>query len=918
MPENPQGEQTGFKMSLFRYLQYAYFLRFAILLWVVLPVLAYLDRQGVTTSLTRGIFALENTDQVIWAAFFVVTAGMVVLVTTRIVCTNGRSRFKLTPPRALVRLLGREKEDATQARKRDLTLLALVIAQVPGLATLGYVGKATVEEQGPGWIAFLGFVLIGIVSAALFWYIASLFYYWTYSDKTYDCATGVKRFSSEAMPLVFPAKWFGDLERSGAPWFAVHFGKLPWLTKLSYPGYAANETAPLWELHFFALVGLIWFALLYLALLPINAPVTLPWSQGLLFVSVVIPAFLLLLATVYEVRTCERSKCRWVPYVRGFFIFLTSAVIVLWVGCLAFHFIPRQPRAMPTLASVLVLSILLTWFLAGIAFFFDRLRVPVLTTALIIVFAPKLAFHTQAEEHYFSARESTAPSGVSAPFPAELLEKRKGSGPLVIVTATGGGIHAAGWTAEVMADLEATFAHDEALKAQQYTLHDHVLLVSGVSGGSVGLATYLREYTGKPGFENMADVRRRMTGAANCSSLSAVSWGLEYYDFANLLLSFLPPASGTHYKDGAPLGNDRSWALERAFDRNQLDEHCGTFAPQDQGLDTSGTLTLSSFITPAIEGKVPAFTLNTTAAETGDRFLLANYQVTNSKDPNNDVLPAESFLHAYGDPTGSANRVADRKFADLSLATASRLSATFPYVSSGSRIPLLFDSGYAFHFVDGGYFDNDGTSSVVEFVRDAFCPGVASEPNEKPKPCQKSDSGAAPAGKKGRIPILLIEIRDGWDLNPASNDDSYDRQVEKTKTDYSWKTTQQIAAPPKALWLAGHTSVTRRNRRELCLLEQAFADQISVHHLVFDFRSYQGEYQPLNWHLTENQQKRIACEGRKKRIQDRLTEATNWVKTVSLHPEQDMTRVCAVANPPEMRDRRGEEHECGEQPKQPN
>src|SRR5438132_12194313 len=103
---------------------------------------------------------------------------------------------------------------------------------------------------------------------------------------------------------------------------------------------------------------------------------------------------------------------------------------------------------------------------------------------------------------------------------------------------------------------------------------------SSVSGGSVGLISYLREYTGPKPFHSVngaEDIRERMTSAANCSSLEAVAWGLEYNDFANLLFTGFPyPSSGSDLRDGAPIGRDRTWALEQAFNRNQTDEHCGT------------------------------------------------------------------------------------------------------------------------------------------------------------------------------------------------------------------------------------------------------------------------------------------------------------------------------------------------------
>ena len=74
-------------------------------------------------------------------------------------------------------------------------------------------------------------------------------------------------------------------------------------------------------------------------------------------------------------------------------------------------------------------------------------------------------------------------------------------------------------------------------------MHDHLLLASGVSGGSVGLVPYLLEYTAPQGtaFAANDDLRKRLTIGPGCSSLEAVAWGLEYYDFQRLALTLRFP-----------------------------------------------------------------------------------------------------------------------------------------------------------------------------------------------------------------------------------------------------------------------------------------------------------------------------------------------------------------------------------------
>jgi hypothetical protein len=168
----------------------------------------------------------------------------------------------------------------------------------------------------------------------------------------------------------------------------------------------------------------------------------------------------------------------------------------------------RLERSFPVLASVTVILIFTQWGINGASFFFDRYRVPVLTSAVAFIILPKLtlSYLPSADraswekwvqtyivdwdaDHYFEVRQ--APPVRVLPTPTDAVDKtlerlKTEDQPLVVVTATGGGIQAAEWTAQVMARLEKEFREDKQKQLNGYLLHDHVLLASGVSGGSVG------------------------------------------------------------------------------------------------------------------------------------------------------------------------------------------------------------------------------------------------------------------------------------------------------------------------------------------------------------------------------------------------------------------------------------------------
>ncbi len=96
-------------------------------------------------------------------------------------------------------------------------------------------------------------------------------------------------------------------------------------------------------------------------------------------------------------------------------------------------------------------------------------------------------------------------------------------------------------------------------------------------------------------------------------------------------------------------------------------------------------------------GTRPAVIFNATGAENGKRFIVASTDV--------DSMGA---IHFFRDFAGF----------DIPVSTAARLSASFPYVSPEARAsngPDLF----RVHVGDGGYYDNSGILSALEWVKEA-------------------------------------------------------------------------------------------------------------------------------------------------------------------------------------------------------
>jgi hypothetical protein len=909
-----------------RRFQYLYFLRFCLLGWLLLPLMCVLDAWTSVSALSRGIMTLSTGWQAFHATFFIVTLTTTTLVCARNIVMNGDFRFASQAP---VRLY-----DWMTECKPSTLWKVLVVAQIPALFTLGYVACTTIREQvgfpgsDPGtWphaglhLSLWGWYAGGLVAAFVFWYLVTLFYLWTHEWVEGDGPRAL--IFPSLLPKVEEAVQ-GATKPQLAEWLESAM-RLP--LKFTHVGYARSSDGPLWELHFLATLSLIAFMLLYLFLYPIVAPVvttTRPAAEIVFAVAICACALL----------GARQSGSRWrMEKVGVFFSFVFLALLACFVYLLVSdiaHQNVRLERSFPVLASVTVILIFMQWGINGASFFFDRYRVPVLASAIALVFLPKLALsYTHPAygapwiewvqsyivdwdaDHYFEARQ--VPQVTVLPTPTDAVDKtfdrlktiepNAEDQPLVVVTATGGGIQAAEWTAQVMARLEEDFREDKQKQLHGYLLHDHLLLASGVSGGSVGLVPYLLEYTAPPGiaFPASDDLRNRLTIGPGCSSLEAVAWGLEYYDLQRLALTFrfpiLQSAQDSPDDKTTLVAPDRTWALSRAFNRNLNDPQCGV-SPRTPKVQDGGNFTLGQAAKKLSNGTMPAFTLNTTVAESGGRFLLSNYKVppaVTTLPPNTEFMPSESFLQVYSqDPCCANGAHGEKLFADLPLSTAARMSGTFPVVSSATRIPRQYAKA-ASHFLDGGYYDNDGTGSAIEFLYSVMDKRAGDE--------RTLQAGNQPVPASKPLKVLLLEIRDGDDLNPNFDPDSLPDQSGGA----AWWTLDQLLAPVEGLWNAGHESVTRRNRRELCVLETAYAGKLIIHHVVFAIpqqydENHKPKPAPLSWKLTASQLAYISsvAQGDQSTGTDQaVKDAMNWVaKAETSTPSSE---VCDVMNAPTHR-----------------
>ena len=275
---------------------------------------------------------------------------------------------------------------------------------------------------------------------------------------------------------------------------------------------------------------------------------------------------------------------------------------------------------------------------------------------------------------------------------------------LVVVTCPGGGIHAAAWSACVLDRISTEYAE----------FADSTCLISGVSGGSVGTLMFVSSQydaalTRKmqtvgtsmpPTTVELHDAIRLKSPALDLSarsSLEHIAYGITTDDLYGLIHSSL-----TSSDRGQRLGDSLS-----------------SCQPEDQK-----DLTLGDWGDRAVEGTVPIVVFNSTDAVSGRRILF-------------DSIPTPRRGSSVGKTSRPLNYrelmyVNNDSAFDVRPATAARTSATFPFVSPFTKPKDGSPKGDAVAICDGGYVDNEGIVSAVNWIDFLIKRWAVLEPDDRP------------------------------------------------------------------------------------------------------------------------------------------------------------------------------------------
>jgi len=331
------------------------------------------------------------------------------------------------------------------------------------------------------------------------------------------------------------------------------------------------------------------------------------------------------------------------------------------------------PSELPAVMYLYIMAITLVLTLTMLQFHLGRLRVsPVATLVLIVI----LGYGWSALDHYFRIVRRPPPRPENALTPVAIA---RGSGKnIVVVVASGGGILAAGWT---------TLALEKLIEARP-ELRREIRLLSTISGGSVGAAYFLDStLRGEP----PAAAKVKSTR----SSLAATAYGFAFLDLPRLVTGGL--VSSTRDR-GILLENEWLAIANGTVSGGRVDKHSGVLTDRS----------LASLRDPIRQGIIPAPIFGATLMESGRRVMITPIDFPGQADRRRGETLSEFLL--------------DGDEADVSVWTAARLSATFAFVSPAARADIPPPLGktapvhQAHHFIDGGYYDNFGVTSALDWL----------------------------------------------------------------------------------------------------------------------------------------------------------------------------------------------------------
>ena len=251
--------------------------------------------------------------------------------------------------------------------------------------------------------------------------------------------------------------------------------------------------------------------------------------------------------------------------------------------------------------------------------------------------------------------------------------------PIFVVSAAGGGLRAAYWTAAILSEIDDRFCG--ALRANTFA-------ISGVSGGALGAMAFVA------GAASVRPPDHKECNSAGFSRERPLSEKVRKFlnwDYLTPTVAALLTADTAQAFFGPGVLPDRARAFERTIEKHWLEIF-------DNNVFGEPLLKLYD---GGQRKDLPSILLNATTVDDGRITTASNLHFT----------PSDGY--DYFDPSLAT--------LDTAVSTTVHNSARFTYVSPAATVHYLDERGMPSErvwtrLVDGGYFDNSGASPLREIV----------------------------------------------------------------------------------------------------------------------------------------------------------------------------------------------------------
>jgi hypothetical protein len=413
--------------------------------------------------------------------------------------------------------------------------------------------------------------------------------------------------------------------------------------------------------------------------------------------------------------------------------------------------------------------------------------------------------------------------------------------PVFFVASEGGGLRAAYWSSQVMAELEKLYPG----------FHQHVFAMSGVSGGSVGNMFYAAALQ-QTELKDLKQWQKQLGDAVGQDYLSAVTTSFLYND---LLFRFLPIQAD-------PFQQDRAQVLEQSWERG----FANTFAVTEESPGLSGNFQqlYRQSLASDPDGWLPMVLSLGTAQELGQTVITAPFPVQR-----------KDFPAAYDFYQLAQCRQQNHLSCDIRLSTAALNAARFPYVTPAGSLNYDLATGLTkvapdkkLHVIDGGYVDNFGAATTQQLIHSLKKAGFFAE-----KPQQKT-----------LVPVVLL-LTNAPDLDNSIFDLS---RLEPSFVN-SWSLNELVSPIQGILEVSQGSAANVANlvyyqqqssEASILLTDQPAGVQSALVNTMLFRLPKKDASVPLGWWLSANSRDRMRCE---------LTATTetrkNITKLIALFPD---------------------------------